>query len=115
MADNATAAGRIQKEERSVRQLRPSSYALGRFEKTMTAGINIATGPRISCSRVGNQRTIMIAMKPRESSARVRMGVCERGTEKASGVEVVDTKGLAFNIGGEFPHIKLDARVDEKA
>src|SRR5215472_9249560 len=103
MADSATAAGKIQTERRSGRQLSPSSYALGRLQATMTAGVNSAIGPKISCSRVGSQSTIMMAIKPRESSAKVRMDVCERETEKATGVEVVLTTGLAFNAVGSYP------------
>lgn len=104
MADNATAAGKIQSEDRSGRQLRPSSYAVGRLKATRTAGINNAIGPKISCSRVGNQSTIMMAVKPSESSARVRMDACERGEEKVTGVEVVLTKGLAFKKWDVTPH-----------
>src|SRR5579871_5181327 len=115
MADNATAAGKIQSEERSGRQPRPSSCALGRLKRTSAAGINSATGPKISCSCVGNQSTIMMAMNPRESSARVRMDGCGRGTEKTAGVEVVLTTGLAFKKSWDVPHIKLDARVAEEA
>src|ERR1700758_3175822 len=91
---SAAAAGRIHIDEGNLRKARPSSATVGRLESTRPNGTNRATGPKISCSRVGSHRTSRIATNPIRASARSREKADWRGAERARLVEFVAANAL---------------------